>query len=404
MSLSLDDAGRLVALWHDGPASLGWNVRARVFQAGSWGQRVDFGRADTSAVVSTGPSNAAAWVLGSNVVVTRRTAESWSAPIAADATGYQAYELLDPPQIGVDEAGNVLMVWVAVDPSGILGSTKLKAYASRLQADGRLRDTRELEIGEARVLRPIVALALDRSVRLRVKRDRALAVVSSSAGTFAVTFSWREGWGKAVSIPGALASDLDRQANAAVLWREETQDGLIRIGWIEHLVGVGWTSPRALADQPYEPTGAPSSPSARLAMSDSGTALLTWRSTLATSSLIRSRWLELGRGWSEETTLGSTARSVSPAVAVGPGGDALVVWESQGEGLVARRYLVRAQSWMRPERLDDGTGRTIDGWTAAIDSGGNAAVLWQENLYGTTLSVFALPLEMLRASWFMPRR
>ncbi|RMG95401.1 MAG: hypothetical protein D6705_13745 [Deltaproteobacteria bacterium] len=111
-------------------------------------------------------------------------------------------------------------------------------------------------------------------------------------------------------------------------------------------------------------------------------AIATWEQVEQGGSVHRVFVTRYAGGWSAPLELSANPNGVAlaPKVAVGPAGDAMVVYAEVDAGmnvtnLWAHRFDPQSETWA-PAMLLDQAGDDINAWSVAVDAAGNAGVLW----------------------------
>lgn len=276
------------------------------------------------------------------------------------------------PDIAVDAAGNVTVVWRQND------GTRNDIRSNRYVMGQGWVGPQPVEYGNDDARGPSVAV--DPS-------GNAVAVWRQSDGARYSAYAARYGagaWSWAAALEFDNTGDVydvkiafDAIGNALALWQQgsNNQDSI----WSSYLVaGLAWTSP-----QPVENLGDHAS-EVEIAFDPSGNALAVWRqSDGAQDSVWANRFDAATLSWGAATTIesGNTGRIEQPAIATDAAGNAIAVWR-QLDGVSMRfdtwtnRY-VAGQGWGTEQMISDGSGDTATP-SVALDAAGNAIVVWYQ--------------------------
>jgi len=159
-----------------------------------------------------------------------------------------------------------------------------------------------------------------------------------------------------------------------------------------------------------------------VAMDGSGNAIAVWRQPQGSvpDNIFASRFTP-GAGWGVESTIapagtitpGYEPRLMTPVIAVGANGDAIVIWreaiyilalDTWFSRLEARRYTPFG-GWEQAYALNSSIlvlESDLRDWNIDMDDSGNAVVVWSMNTYGATgtvFDIFASRYSASTASW-----
>lgn len=144
----------------------------------------------------------------------------------------------------------------------------------------------------------------------------------------------------------------------------------------QYTPGAGWEMPQVV-----DGTAETYAIEPDVAIDPSGNAVAVWQAGGTPAAIMASSFAP-GSGWEAAAPIDPNASSDQypqyPRVAMGPNGDAMVVWyRSNGMGtIVASRY-ERGAGWSPPERIDDeSTGYPYQPRGVAIDSSRGAVAIW----------------------------
>ena len=188
---------------------------------------------------------------------------------------------------------------------------------------------------------------------------------------------------------GSYTIAVDGSGNALAVWTQYVQySGIYTVLARRYQVGVGWGQIETIiAEDDTYPLN--------VAFDAAGNALVVWGDIYNSSRRILSRRYSAGSGWEPIETLlevpVDTDYITEVHLAMNPAGDAVLVWMRPGSfgGYDIWADWYRAGSgWEKsPTRISDGTTDSQSP-AAAIDPAGNAVVIWR-GIYATKLNVGA---------------
>ncbi len=321
--VSVDSSGNAIAVWttrnsiwsNRYVAGTGWGTEELIDSFG--------GRAFAPQVTFDGSGNAlAVWAQHDG---TRNNI--WGNRYVA-STGWGTAELLETedignaniPQVGFDNNGNALAVWVQFD--GLRDSI----VSNRYDAGTKTWGTEELiefdDAGDANTPQ----LAFDNN-------GNALAVWSMSDGTRTSIWSNRyvagTGWGTEELIETDDAGNafdpqvaIDANGNALVVWYQS--DGTrLNIYSNRYIAGTGWGTAELIETDNAGPAADP-----QVAFNANGNALAVWAQGDGTFDNIWSNRYIAGIGWgtAELIETDNAGDASNPQVAIDANGNALAVW------------------------------------------------------------------------------
>lgn len=169
---------------------------------------------------------------------------------------------------------------------------------------------------------------------------------------------------------------MDAQGNAIAVWWQRDEDNHHSIYAKRYTVGIGWRATLPLetsdefADEP------------QVAMDTEGNAIAIWEQE-GESNIRRifvCRFAVVG-GWGEVTPIDSGEREASsPQIAIDSTGNAIAAWRedvSHVSSIYASRFVV-GDGWSSAELIEFGEGDAKSP-QVAVDSSGNGMVVWQEH-------------------------
>ncbi|MBL0226644.1 MAG: hypothetical protein IPQ16_14045 [Geobacteraceae bacterium] len=181
---------------------------------------------------------------------------------------------------------------------------------------------------------------------------------------------------------------MDAQGNAMAVWRED-----INIKASRYTVGVGWGTAIVIDS---DDSGLAKYP--QVAMNAAGDAMAVWQQSDGTRDNIWANRYTAGIGWGSAAMIETGSGAASDAQVAMSGDTAIAVW-SQHDGtrisIFSNSYRV-GEGWRGSELLETDSVRNADKPRVAMDSSGNATVVWQmytfpgEPVYKVFMSRFSV--------------
>ena len=296
------------------------------------------------------------------------------------------------PQIAVDAGGNAIAVWR--QSYGMLDNI----YANRYNVTTGLWDTATLiETGTGGASSPQIAFD---------PAGNAIAVwVQEGDPTSAIRYDiWANRynvstglWGTATLIEtddtGAAYSPqlaFDANGNAIAVWRQLVtilffggQRYGIRTN--RYTAGTGWGTATLIdTGLSINNSGAP-----QIAVDASGNAIAVWYQSDGTRDNIYANRYTAGTGWSTAVLIETddTGPADSPQIAIDGSGNAIAVWEQDGDpspgvnevrnDIWANRYTA-GSGWGTATLIETDNAGTAYSPQIAVDAGGNAIAVWEQ--------------------------
>lgn len=304
----------------------------------------------------------------------------WSAPQELSTTGPDDAMV---PQIALDSSGNAIVVWYQGD--GVRCNIWARRYAQGAGWDNALLI--ESDTGDA----SRVAIAMNPS-------GNAVAVWHQFGGSYSYIWSNRyvagSGWGTAERIETGNVGDavdaeggLAANGDAIAVWSQ--LDGLrTNIVANRYRAGIGWDNAALIetddAGNAWEP---------HLAVDPSGNGVAVWSQFFGTVCNIRANRYRAGLGWDNAVSLETTHAGDSnhrPQVAVDSSGNSIAVWQ-QSDGMNDHIWSSRYQAvvgWDNAVRIESFAAGDATRPQVAADSSGNAIAVWQQS-DGTNVTVWS---------------
>jgi hypothetical protein len=230
--------------------------------------------------------------------------------------------LLVAAQVGMDAAGNAIVVWEDVEDEVSSISSR------RVKSDGSVQSRLSVEALEGNAFDPQIAV--------------------------------------------------DSEGNAIAVWAQQTADESTRfeIRANRYLAGIGnWS----IETESIGPEASGNAEAPQIAMDEEGNAIAVWAQVGSDSTVIWSNRFVAGVGWSGPVPVGPTSLSSAraPQVAVAPNGNAVVVWvqfDGIQDSVWSNRYV--NEMWQRSEPIEENHESRAFGPQVATDAEGNAVAVW----------------------------
>ena len=315
---------------------------------------------------------------------------------AEPSSGWGSAELLDPargyctyPRTVVDDDGNGMAVWGQFDGVSTIDLMASRYIAGEGWTDAQVLDPGSLELMEA----PSAAVDTNGNVTVVWGQN-----VGPSYWIYSTQYRPGLGWTQPEVVqddtslygtrPSVATGGHDR---AMAVWTQ-SDTNYVNVSASLYVPGVGWGPSELIED---DDSGNPSY--AQVAMDAEGNAVAVWR---VWASPIYDVWANeylVGEGWGTahpiETVYSGT--SSIPNVAMDDGGNATVIWQENIDAmasLVSCRYTV-GTGWADPDLVEhDDTGRVLS-WDVASDIDGRAIAVWAQSdgVRGNILSSHFVP-------------
>ena len=299
------------------------------------------------------------------------------------------------PQVGIDAAGNALVVWAQRDGS------MFSIWANRYIPGAGWTTPGLLEnINQGDALAP--KLAMNAS-------GAAIAVwqQKSSGGRYDI---WANryfpgvGWGNPERVELNDTGDaiephvaLGEAGNAHVVWLQY-EGTRLDLYANTHVLGSDWTVPERIETQDLGNALSP-----RLVVDGGGRAIAVWLQHDGALATLRARRFVPGTGWGSAQRLDTGGVDAgTPTLAVRPSGEAVVLWTQPDAGLPtlwARRF-VPNPGWAGAETVVASETAVMEP-KVAIDPLGNAIAVWRQQSSGRV--ALATSRYVVGAGWGEPQ-
>lgn len=194
-------------------------------------------------------------------------------------------------------------------------------------------------------------------------------------------------WGGATLIETNNTGDatapqvaMDSDGNAVAVWTQSDGGAHFNLWANRYLAGSGWLTPILIDSDATFSTTSP-----YIAMDGSGDAIAVWE----LNGEIRARRYTAGVGWGVITTISSAGGAAAPHITLDNAGDAMAVW-TQTDGThinVWTNHYIAGWGWGTPATIADGSG-DADAPRVAADDAGDVMAVWQQS-DGTRTNIWA---------------
>ena len=302
-------------------------------------------------------------------------------------------EMASGPDAAVSGAGVTTVVWSARSGS------EFKVFARRVSVTGVRSATMQLSASGADALAPQVALAPDGTATVvwtrwdgtafRIQERRI-----SSSGTPAEATRTLSASGQNAFDPQV---DVATSGEATVVWK-----------WFDgahYLVQERRVAPNGTAETATQTLSLSGQDAVEphLEVGGDGTATVVWARFDGTSTIVQERRVRPDRTLTAILNLSAAGRNaVEPQVALGPKGEATVVWDRfDGTNWVIQRQRLTAAGALEGGAVDVSEGGKSAEPQVAIDGGGKATVVW-DRFDGSNFVVQARQLSPTGAALTAP--
>ncbi len=282
----------------------------------------------------------------------------------------------ESPKVVRDQSGNAIAVWVQTD------GTRKHIWFNRYTSSNGWGTAAQLESNTAGDA-DSPDIAMDAA-------GNAMVVWRQPDGIWhkRYTFALPNGlWGVAANLISVVGTTyyppeiaMDTAGNAMAVWRQTAADGKTYI-WAKR-----YTTTWGAATRIYDTRRSVSA--VKVAMTANGNAIAVWRSyLLGTSNKIWFNRYVAGTGWNDREEeisqlANSDASTSAPEVAMDAAGNAIAVWEQSTVGkthIWAGRNTTANNNWAKVDLLATDTVSNADSAKMAVDSAGNAMVVWRQS-------------------------
>lgn len=382
---------------------------------------------DSGATFAVDLVNPVGTLTSTSALLTVSTGNGWGAPVLISSGN--ALGSPGRPDVAIDAAGNAIAVWREQ-----IGSTRNAAWASRYVAGGAWSTAATIDNAVGSALPPRIALtpsgtavasfgqsSLDAGGVVRLFATRftgtwaAPQVIDTSDqtppdeprialapdGTAMATFLQSDGafprvwatpstatnaWGPPAMLDAAGGAfpevTLAANGHAVVTWVESQGPAAVAL-WASRDAGAGWSAPVRVS-----PDTGLCSRSVRVVSDPNGNVIAVWSQVIAAVRTVRSaRMTDTDGVWSAPVSLsGGTNDAYGEDVAIDTKGNAVVIWNENGAGIFANRFTSGAATWSGPANIaKDVTPLSVSAEPrVAIDGNGNALAVWLQIPTGTT--------------------
>jgi|CZKG01.1.fsa_nt_gi hypothetical protein len=314
---------------------------------------------------------------GSDTVVEtayRPAGEAWQAPTDLSEEAEEAEALAgahdaSAPQIAVDGAGDVTVVWERYE-----GANDLLVQADYRPAGGSWETP-------VTISGPSGTMA-DLEPKVAVDARGDATALWMRAGTIQTAYKPANGsWQAPQDLSGSESLTpvmaVDSQGDATAVWMHFDGSRYV-VQTAFRPTGEAWQAPSTLS-QNGEEGGNP-----YIALDAHGDTMVVWTGHPEETSVVRVAYRPAGEAWQAPITLpGEEHEAQGPRVALDPHGDAIVAWESSSKNIgsytrVRASYRPAGGSWETPTTLSQ-DGANAYPSRAAFDQAGNAVLMWERS-------------------------
>lgn len=327
-------------------------------------------------VLDSGGNATAVWTRwsGNDTVVEsafRPAGGSWEAPVdlsepEAQGGAAGAHDA-QSPQIAVDGAGDVTVVWERYAES------KMLIQADYRPAGGSWQPFETIgEMPLASAPEPWIAVDKAGDATAIWKAHETIQSAYKPAGG---------NWEAPVAVSGSESftpqAAVDAKGDTTVVWMHFNGSEYV-VQSAYRPAGGSWEAP-TLVSEPGEHGGDP-----YIALDAKGDTLVVWRSASETTEAVRAAFRPSGGSWEAPATLSIPGHGVEELrTALAPSGDAVTVWsdytkEVGGYSTVDAAFRPAGGNWEAPVELSQGGANAFPS-DVVFDSSGNAAVIWERS-------------------------
>jgi hypothetical protein len=294
-------------------------------------------------------------------------APTWLAPQDLSASGQDALAA----QVGLDAAGNAVAVWRRFN-----GSNSIVQVSER-PAGGSWSEPEDLSALGQNALHP----------QLAVGPAGDAVVVWRGGGVNGIIKAAVRPAGDDWSAPKDLSTAgpngelprvvVDATGDAVAVWLHSTflpgDASTFIVQAATRPAGGDWSEPEDLADQQHNLDGP------KIAMNAAGAAIAVWHARVGSDNVYQAAIRPPGGDWAGPEDIADAAPGeAAPQVALGPAGDAVVVWAGLFSGIVEASERPAGGAWSEPEDLSAAGGEATSP-RVAMDATGDAVAAWQRS-------------------------
>ncbi len=366
--VAMNLSGNSVAVWITFTGTEFFIEAAELPSGGSWTLPVTISTTSSTPVfsptiaINSSGYAVALWIQsdGTNLRVQSSTSQfggPWSTPVTVSNPGTDASN----PQIGIDELGNAVAIWVDSD----------NIIASSLPFGGSWSVPVQISPEGLDSTNPVLAMSANgQAFALWQTVIGPHTVIEGSTLTFGADWSFfgQLSASSMSSTNPTVAADANGDAVAA--WLQGSNPDVITATFIHD---IGWSTPFPISN----PATQNSSPFA--SVNATGDAVVVWL-TQSSNELVQAVTFALDQVPTLVSTLSVTGQDAqTPVVAVDPFGNALAGWlRSDGTNVVVQVSILTAHgSWSTPQTLSL-DGNDAGSISLGVDTHQNAVVVWYE--------------------------
>jgi hypothetical protein len=244
------------------------------------------------------------------------TGAGWSTAARVDATAVEA----GSAQLAFDAQGDAIAVWDQSEGAGFhIWSSRYTAAAGSWSTARMIENDDAVQAFNAQIgidtagNAVVVWIQSDSTTRTEIWSNRYTAA---------------DGWGTAHAISdtaggaGSAQLAMDANGDALVVWRQSDSNTSFSIRWNRYAMGGGWGTAAAIEPGDGAFVGDP-----QIACDSNGNALTVWEHQNGAHTEIRSSRYTVAGGWAAALNAGTTGDVLEPVIAMDSAGDGVAVWQ-----------------------------------------------------------------------------
>jgi hypothetical protein len=238
------------------------------------------------------------------------------------------------PQVSFDTNGNAIVVWVQSDNAGF------HIWSRRYTAAAGSWGTAQM-IGNDNAVQANAQIGIDAAGNALVVWNQSNGALQTEIWARRYTAA-NGGWDTASRISdtasGAGNPHIAMAANsdALVIWPQADNSTSSSVRWNRYTAGTGWGTAAQIEPANGTHVGEP-----QIACDSSGNALVMWDRADSMHSEIRSSRYTVSGGWAASVNAGSTGDVLNPVVVMDASGNALAVWQQTDSAHVSALWANR---------------------------------------------------------------
>ena len=393
--VAMDDNGNAVIVWYQNIGSSKWGIFKSEYRNGQWAHPQDVtdnissDGADPQVTVNNSGNAVIAWQSGwDDIFKSEYRNGAWTAPVnLTDNISPNGTLLVLPPQVAMDDNGDVVIVWRQNDGSG-----NYQAFKSEYRSG-----TWTTPSSPADSISPNGTLVYDDPQVAMDNNGNTIIVWAQSNGSYRQIYKseYRNGtWTHPADLADNISPDgtdadapqvaMDNNGNAIIVWAQS--NGSYRQIYKSEYRNGTWTHPADLADN-ISPIGTHTY-APQVAMDDNGNAVIVWNQYDGSNRQIYKSEYRNGT-WTHPADLADNISpdgtdADAPRIAMDNNGNAVIVWtQYDGSNKQIFKSEYRNGTWTHPRSLSDIDSISLYGTDAdnpqvAMDDNGDAIIVWQQ--------------------------